>query len=69
MEQPDTPPCERPAVRRHARITPSLTRTELYAAQLRNAGLKTHEIAHALGWTIAEAQTAHSKVRTLRARA
>lgn len=65
---PEAPPSDRPAVRRCVRDTQSLTRTELYAAQLRTAGLNTNEIAHALGWTVAEAQTVHNKVMALRAR-
>lgn len=63
-----TTPSERPALRRCGRDSHSLTRTELYAAQLRSAGMSTNEIARALGWTVAEAQTAHNKATALRAR-
>jgi transcriptional regulator len=37
------------------------TRTELFAIELREAGLNTNEIAAALGWTRSEVSGAYSK--------
>ena len=44
----------------------ALTLTERFALKLRVlCGLKTPEIAAAMGWTIAETQVAHNRVRRL----